>query len=167
MKRFLVVRNYSEYEQAIKYSSKVETITVISGERERKTLIDVIRASDSKEEIEIESIENAFTSVEEIKEAINLALEKGMVIRTKDGLFSTEDVEDVPALGYLLSSIIDMTSRKQKLDKKYPAEFLEVVKKYMDKSISEVEALSELNVHRTQFYRLLKAFGASRKKIDR
>ncbi|WP_156456295.1 hypothetical protein [Abyssisolibacter fermentans] len=47
MKRFLVVRNYSEYEQAIKYSSKVETITVISGERERKTLIDVIRASDS------------------------------------------------------------------------------------------------------------------------
>jgi len=74
MKRFLVVSDYSEYEQAMKASNGIEVIAVVSGERERKSLADVIRESKDVEEIEIDSIVNAFSSAIEVKEMDRLQL---------------------------------------------------------------------------------------------
>ncbi|AOY77714.1 hypothetical protein [Clostridium formicaceticum] len=93
-------------------------------------------------------------------------MEKSVVIRTKDGSLSTEDFEDVPAMGYLLNSIIEITNCQEKSNKKYPAGFLEVVERYMEKNISEIKAINILNIQRAHFYRLLKDFGASRRRAD-
>lgn len=123
MKRFLVVKDYSEYEQVIKGSNSIEVIAVVVGERERKSLVDIVRESNAAEEIEIYSIVNAFSSVIEIKETINLAIERGIVIKTMDGSFSTEDMEDVPALGYLLSSVVELGENVRNSKEIYPLRF--------------------------------------------
>ncbi len=164
MKRFLVVRDYSEYEQAMKDSNGIEVIAVVSGERERKSLADVIRESKEGEEIEIDSIVNAFSSVIEIKEILDLAIERGVDIRTMDGSFSTEDMEDVPALGYLLNSIVELGGNVRNNKETYPPRFLEVITEYLDRGITEVDACKILNIQRAQFYRLLKKFGIRRSR---
>lgn len=164
MKRFLVVSDYSEYEQAMKSSNDIEVIVAISGERERKSLADVIRESKEGEEIEIDSIVNAFSSAIEIKEILDLAIERGIDIRTMDGSFSTEDMEDVPALGYLLDSVIELGGNVRINKEIYPSKFLEVVVGYLDRSITEVDACKVLSIQRAQFYRLLKKFGVRRSR---
>lgn len=164
MKRFLVVRNYSEYEQAMKASNGIEIIAVVSGERERKSLADVIRESKEGEEIEIDSIVNAFSTAIEIKEILDLAIERSVVIRTMDGSFSTEDMEDVPALGYLLNSIVELGGNVRNNKETYPTRFLEVVNGYFGRDITEVDACKILNIQRAQFYRLLKKFGVRRSR---
>lgn len=164
MKRFLVVRDYSEYEQALEASNGFEVIAVVLGERERKSLADVTRESKEGEEIEIHSIVNAFSSAIEIKEILDLAIERGIVIRTMDGSFSTEDMEDVPALGYLLNSIVKLEGSVINNKETYPPRFLEVVNGYLDRGITEVDACKILNIQRAQFYRLLKKFGVRRSR---
>lgn len=167
MKRFQVVTKYSEFEKAVKDKNCNEVIIVIQGERDRKSLYDVISESRGGEEIIIDNIVSVFSSPTELKESIDLALNKRIVIRTIDGSFSTEDFEDVPAMEYLLNSIIEMTNcRQEKSNKKYPAGFLEVVERYMKRNISEVEAVNILSIQRAHFYRLLKDFGASRRRED-
>jgi len=164
MKRFLVVRDYSEYEQAMKASNGIEVIAVVSGERERKSLADIIRESKEGEEIKIDSIVNAFSSAIEVKEILDLAMERSVVIRTMDGSFSTEDMEDVPALGYLLDSVIELGGNVGINKEIYPPRFLEVITGYLDRGITEVDACKILNIQRAQFYRLLKKFGVRRSR---
>jgi hypothetical protein len=145
-----------------KASNEIEHIIVILNEKERLNLADVISRSDKGEEIEIESIVNAFSTVKEIQKTIELAVEKGIVIKTIDGSFSTEDMEDVPAMGYLLNSILELVEDVGTSKAIYPSGFSQVVTGYMDKNITEVEACRTLDIQRTKFYRLLKKFGASR-----
>lgn len=166
MKKFQVVRKYSEFEKAIKDKDCCEVIVVIRVERDRQSLYDVISESRGGEEIIIDSIASVFSSPTEIKEVVDLALNKNIVIRTVDGSFSTEDFEDVPVMAYLLNSIIEITNYQEKSNKKYPSRFLEVVERYMDRNISEIEATNILNIQRAHFYRLLRDFGASRRKVN-
>jgi DNA-binding NtrC family response regulator len=161
--RYIVVNDFTEYMHKCNETWDIRVIAVLKGERNIRTLADVISVCRRGQEIEIESIINAFSNALEFMETINLALEKGVVIKTMDGNFTTEDVEDVPAMAYVFKSITSLLNVDKFRASIYPKGFLKVICRYMNKNITESEACRMLGIQRAQFYRLLKKAGARRR----
>ena len=160
--RYIVVSDFAEYMAKCSLDCDVRVVVALKGEKGNTALSEVLKVCERGQEIEIESIINAFSTALEFIDTINEAIKKGVVIKTRDGGFSTEDVEDVPAIGYLLQSIENLLGSKQDKDI-YPIGFSEVISKYMNKNITEAEARNKLGIQRAQFYRLLKKVGANRR----
>lgn len=163
--RYIVVNDFTEYMDKCNENWDVRVIVVLKGEKDNNTLADVIIGSEKGQEIEIESITNAVSNTSEFIDTINLAMEKGVVLRTTDGSFSTEDIEDVPAMAYVFESITNLLNVDKSRPSIYPKGFLKVVGRYMNKNITESEACKLLGIQRAQFYRLLKRAGAHRRTI--
>jgi hypothetical protein len=165
--RYIVVNGFTEYMDKYNENWDAMVIVVLKGEKDNKTLADVIKGSERGQEIEIESITNAVSNILEFIDTINLATEKGVVLRTTDGSFSTEDIEDVPAMAYVFESITNLLNADKYRPSIYPKGFLKVVSRYMNKDITESEACRLLGIQRAQFYRLLKRVGAHRRRISK
>lgn len=165
--RYIVVNDFTEYVDKCDDNWDVRAIVALKGERDNKTLADVINCSEEGQEIEIESIRNAVSNASEFIDTINQAMEKGVVLRTTDGSFSTEDIEDIPAMAYVFESITNLLNADKSRTSIYPKGFLKVVSRYMNKSITESEACKLLGIQRAQFYRLLKRAGAHRRRMSK
>lgn len=165
--RYIVVNNFTEYVNKCNENWDVRVIVALKGERDNRTLADVIKGSEKGQEIEIESITNAVSNTSEFVDTINLAIEKGVVLRITDGSFSTEDIEDVPAMAYVFESITNLLNADKHRPSIYPKGFLKVISRYMNKNITESEACKLLGIQRAQFYRLLKRVGAYRRRISK
>lgn len=165
--RYIVVNNFTEYVNKCNENWDVRVIVALKGERDNRTLADVIKGSEKGQEIEIESITNAVSNTSEFVDTINLAIEKGVVLRITDGSFSTEDIEDVPAMAYVFESITNLLNVDKSRTSIYPKGFLKVISRYMNKNITESEACKLLGIQRAQFYRLLKRVGAYRRRISK
>lgn len=166
--KYIIVNDFTEYMDKCNKNWDVRVIVALKGERDNMTLIDVIKGSEKGQEIEIESITNAVSNILEFIDTINLATEKGVVLRTTDGSFSTEDIEDVPAMAYVFKSITNLLDAAVKSRiSVYPKGFLKVINRYMNKNITESEACRILGIQRAQFYRLLKRAGAQRRRMSK
>lgn len=165
--RYIVVNDFTEYVDKCNENWDVRAIVALKGERDNKTLADVIKGSEKGQEIEIESITNAVSNTSEFVDTINLAIGKGVVLRTIDGSFSTEDIEDVPAMAYVFESITNLLNVDKSRTSIYPKGFLKVISRYMSKNITESEACKILGIQRAQFYRLLKRAGAHRRRMSK
>ncbi len=165
--RYIVVNDFTEYMDKCNKNWDVRVIVVLKGEKDNKTLADVIKGSEKGQEIEIESITNAVSNTSEFVDTINLAMEKGVVLRITDGSFSTEDIEDVPAMAYVFESITSLLNADKSRPSIYSKGFLKVVSRYMNKNITESEACKILGIQRAQFYRLLKRAGAHRRRMSK
>ncbi len=165
--RYIVVNNFTEYVDKCNENWDVRVIVALKGERDNRTLADVIKSSEKGQEIEIESITNAVSNTSEFIDTINLAIGKEVVLRITDGGFSTEDIEDVPAMAYVFESITNLSNVDKSRASIYPKGFLEVISRYMNKNITESEACNLLGIQRVQFYRLLKRAGAHRRIMSK